>query len=845
MMWIESHLGWWVIRRRWWIILLAIPAMSIAALGGRHIRICNDTRVFFSEQNPDYQALQTLEHTYSKEQSVFFILAPQDGNVFTPQTLAAVSELTEAGWRIPYSARVNSITNFQYIRAEGDDLIVEDLVTDPNTLSGPGLERIRRTGLSEPTILRRLISTKGHVTGVYVSLVTPAESPQALPEVAQHARRTAEDFRARHPGIDVYLTGSVMIDQAFADASRNDLISLVPLAFAAMTLLVGVSLRSFFGTVAAVVVTVLSMVTALGLVGWLGVPLNAISVGAPGLMLTLAIADNIHVLTTMFQLVRRGRSKHEAIAQSLQVNLRAIFLTNVTTVIGFLSMNFSDSPPFRDLGNIVGLGVMIDLLNSVLLLPALMAVLPIRMESGFGRAGQPSIVQWLRGSFRRAAAANGAGRAARSAQPQPVYHPSAWLHYDRLADFVIRRRALLLWLIPVLMLVAGAGMSRLELDDNFLTYFDETFEFRRATDFLIENLSGWDIIEYSLGAGQSAGITDPEYMAAVDRFADWYRRQPKVIYVSTVIDTIKRLNRDMHGGDESYYRIPERRDQAAQYLLFYEMSLPFGQDLNHQIDIDKSATRFTVIFESMSAKELCRVDEVARRWLQANVPEHMAAQGTGLSLAWAHITRRNIRNMLLASFGEILLISCIMVFALRRLKLVAIFLIPNLLPPFLAFGIWGLTVGRVGLALSVILAMTLGIIVDDTIHFFIKYFRARREEGMSPEQAVRHTFETVGSAIAITSLVLVSGFLVLTCSHYRMGSEMGMMCALVVGLALVVDLFLSPALLMKVDRTTSMLKDPRYESTLDGSTYETNCDSIGNGRAGAAGGAGRAFGPEP
>ncbi len=814
MKWIESYLGGWVIRYRWWIILLAIPAMSIAALGIRHIRVSNDTRVFFSEQNPDYQALQALEHTYSKEQSVFFILAPRDGNVFTPQTLAAVSELTEAGWRIPYSARVNSITNFQYIRAEGDDLIVEDLVTDPNALSGPELERIRRTALSEPTIVRRLISTKGHVTGVYVSLVTPAGSPQAVPEVAQHARRTAQDFHARHPGIDVYLTGSVMIDQAFAEASRNDLITLVPLAFAAMTLLVGVSLRSFFGTVAAVVVTVLSMVTALGLVGWLGVPLNAISVGAPGLMLTLAIADNIHVLTTMFQLVRRGRSKHEAIAQSLQVNLRAIFLTNVTTIIGFLTMNFSDSPPFRDLGNIVGLGVMIDLLNSILLLPALMAVLPIRMESGFGAAGQLSIVQRLRGSFRRAVAANGASPAARSTQPirgtqpEPVCHPSAWLHYDRLAGFVIRRRALLLWSIPALALAAGAGMSQLELDDNFLTYFDETFEFRRATDFLIENLSGWDIIEYSLGAGQSAGVTDPEYMATVDRFADWYRRQPKVIYVSTVVDTIKRLNRDMHGGDESYYRIPERRDQAAQYLLFYEMSLPFGQDLNHQIDIDKSATRFTVIFESMSAKELCHMDEVARQWLRANVPEYMAAQGTGLSLAWAHITRRNIRSMLFASFGEIALISCIMVFALRSLRLVAIFLIPNLLPPFLAFGIWGMTVGRVGLALSVILAMTLGIIVDDTIHFFIKYFRARREEGMSPEQAVRHTFETVGSAITITTLVLVSGFLVLTRSHYRMGSEMGMMCALVVGLALVVDLFLSPALLMKVDRTTGMLKNP-------------------------------------
>ncbi len=771
-----ARLGPWVVRHRWAIIVLSLAAVGVAASGLCHLRICNDTRVFFGEDNPDYAALKALEHTYSREQSVVFVVAPRDGNVFTRETLKAIGELTTAGWRVPCSTVVNSITNFQSTRADGEELVVEDLVPDPNVLSGPELERIRRTALSEPTLINMLLSRTGHVAGVHISFEVPEGQSPPTAEIAHYVRAMADGFRARHPQIDVYLTGSVLIDDTFAQASRRDLLTLGPISFLVMTSLVGISLRSFYATFAAVITTVLSLTTALGLVGWLGVPLNAVSVGAPVLMLTLAVADNVHILTTMSHSLQRGLSKHEAIAQSLQVNLRAVFLTSITTILGFLSMNLSESPPFRDLGNIVGAGVAIDLVNSILFLPALIAVLPVPTRLGRSL---------------------GEGRS----------DLTGWVNVDRLADFVIRHRELLLYSMLALTVVCSLGILRIDLDDNFLTYFDESFEFRRATDFMIENLRGWDVMEYSLNSGRSGGVTDPEYLAAVDRFAQWYRERPKVVQVLTPIDTIKRLNRDMHGGDARFYRIPDSKELAAQYLLLYEMSLPFGQDLNSQIDVDKSATRFLVMFESMKAGELRRMDEEASRWLAAHVPAGVSAPGTGLSLVWARITQRNITGMLWASFGEVLTISGIMILVFRSLRFVVLFLIPNLVPPFIAFGIWGVMRGQVGLALSVIVGMTLGIIVDDTIHFFIKYSRARKEDGLTPEQAVRAAFHTVGSAIGITTIVLVSGFLVMAVSHYRMSQEMGLMCALVIGLALLADFFLSPTLLMKFDRLPDKLRD--------------------------------------
>ncbi len=777
MTWIENRIGQWVVRYRWWIILLTVPVVGLAALGIRDLRINSDTRAFFGEKNPQYQALQALENTFSKEQNVLFIVAPKDGNVFTRATLGAVAELTEAGWHIPYSSRVSSVSNFQYTRGEGEDLIVEDLIPDPNEMSDAEIEKAREVALAERTILNRIISPSGHVAGVFVGLAMPAEDRQATPEVARAAADILEDIKNRYSQIDFYVTGSVMVDQAFGEASKRDFATLAPAMFITMAVLIGLALRSFFGVLAALVVIALSMVMGIGLAGWLGIPLTAASVSGPGLILTLAVADCVHILSTMLHQMREGTPRRQAIAQTMQINLQAVFLTSITTVIGFLSLNFSESPPFRDLGNIVGIGVTAAFFCSILLLPALAAVLPC----GAG-PDQKNVIR---------------------------------IHCDRLARCVIRRASVLRWAMLALGLVATLGIFRIELNDNFLTYFDRTFPFRRATDFMIENLGGWDLIEYPLSSGESGGIADPNYLTTLDEFAQWYRQQPKVIHVSTIADTMKRLNRDMHGGDEDFYRIPQSRELAAQYLLFYELSLPFGQDLNNVIDVDRKTARFLVMFESMSARELHEADDRAHGWLETNAPAHMQTRGTGLSLIWADITHRNIRSMLKGSFGALFLISVIMTVALRSFRLGAISLVPNLLPPAMAFGVWGFIDGQVGLALSVIVAMTIGIVVDDTVHFLSKYDRARREHGMHPEQAVRYAFETVGTAMWVTTVALVAGFSLLTLSHYRMSSEMGMMCAIVIALALLMDFLLLPTLLLKIDRKNGSLRanqEPQTDS---------------------------------
>lgn len=760
---IEAVWGKWVLRHRWWIITATIMVVLGAAAGTRFLTFNNDLRVFFSREDPRLQALEALENTYNRIDNVLFVIAPKDGDVFTAETLAAIEDLTEASWQIPYSNRVDSITNFQYTRAEGDDLIVEDLVQNAGDLTAADIGRIRAVALSEPLLVNRLVSPSGHAAGVSVNILLPRKSRDEVPEVAAFARRMVNEFRAAHPGIDLYLTGAIMFDNAFAEATKDDISTLVPVMFFTILLIIGLSVRSFAATFATLLVILFSMVTGMGLAGWLGMSLNPASANAPTIILVLAVADSVHMLVTMLHRMREGMKKEEAIAESLRINLQPVFLTSVTTAIGFLSMNFSDAPPFHDLGNIVATGVTAAFVYSVTFLPALMAVLPLRARHAAAEKESRGLCM-------------------------------------RLADLVVRRRKFIFRASLTVVAVLTSGIVRLELNDDWIKYFDGRYDIRKASDFTQENLSGFNIIEYSLDSGETGGINDPAYLSVVEEFAEWYRTQPKVVNVNTITDTFKRLNRNMHGDDDSYYRIPGSRELAAQYLLLYEMSLPFGLDLNNQINVDKSATRMIVTMRDSTTRELREMDERARQWLRENAPETMFTYGSGLSIIWAHISERNINSMLGASVGALVLISGILTLALKSVRLGLLSLVPNLSPAFMAFGIWGAIAGQAGLSLSVIVAMTLGIVVDDTIHFMSKYLRARRESGADPAGAIRHSFDTVGTAMWVTTAALVAGFMVLSFSGFKLNSEMGLMTAITITLALILDFLFLPVLLMKVDR---------------------------------------------
>jgi len=753
--------GEWLVRWRYPVLIFFILAAILAASGARFLTFKTDYRVFFSDDNPQLQAFEELQNTYTKTDNVLFVLAPRDGNVFTRETLASVVRLTESAWQIPYSIRVDSISNYQHTEAEDDDLTVDDLVSDVERLDAAGLRRIRDIALNEPLIANRLISDRGHVTGVNVTIQLPDDGTgKEVPEITAFARQLVEEVQAGNPDLDVYLTGMVVMNNSFPEVMLRDQRTLVPMMFAVVLVTLILLLRSVSATLGTFLVIVFSIVTGMGLAGWMGIALTPPSSASPTIILTLAVADCVHVLISFLHAMRRGLDKTSAMVDSLRINLQPIFLTSLTTAIGFMSMNFSDAPPFRDLGNIVAMGVAAAFVFSVTILPALMLILPVHVKPGPTRRTRMM---------------------------------------DKFADFVVQRRGVLFWTMGLVIVTLVTFIPRNELNDEFIKYFDKTIDFRNATEFATENLTGIYTIDYSLGTGESGGISDPGLLADIEDFANWYREQPGVLHVNSVTDTMKRLNKNMHGDQPDWYRLPDQRELSAQYLLLYEMSLPYGLDLNNQIDVSKSATRLSVAIDNVSSNELLALEDAAQQWMNDNTPG-MQTKGASPSVMFAHIGQRNIRSMLTGITIALVLISLILTFALRSLKIGLVSLIPNLAPAAMGFGLWGLLVGEVGLALSVVAGMTLGIVVDDTVHFLSKYLRARREQQLGPEDAVRYAFSTVGMALTVTTLVLIAGFMVLYQSPFKLNSDMGLMTAITIAFALATDFLFLPPLLMKVEK---------------------------------------------
>lgn len=814
----------YIVNHPWLVLLASIILLLGAIYGAKFLEIKPDYRVFFDEDNPQLIAFDHIQDTYNKADNVMMVLTPKEGRVFDKSTLKTVQWLTEEAWQTPYSTRVDSITNYQHtwVTPEDEDyMLVGALLCVPaksadfdstcehqsvtpsmiDGLSEKQLKRLETIVVNEPQVVNRMINPEGSVTAVNITVQMPDDKDleglegeaweekkleilTATKKVADYVRQLQKQVEKRNPNLDVRLTGVVMMNTAFSETGLGDMMTLTPIMLLlVIPLALFFMVRSVSGTIGSVLVIIFSIAGAMGVEGWLGIFLTAPVFSVPTVVATMAVADSVHLLVTYMQNLRNGMSKQDAMVESIRINMMPVFLTSITTVIGFLTMNFSDVPPLQDLGNVVAVGVIFAFIFSITFLPAFTILMPTKVTPG------------------------------RSTKHEKM---------DQLADFVVAKRKLLLPLMMVVCISIIAFLPKNELNDEFVKYFDETIDFRVDSDYTTEHLTGLYTMFYSVQSGSENGIHEPKFMATLQDFVEYAEAQSEVIHVQSYTDVMKRLNKSMNADRDECYALPEKslgagcnevlndpeegvelntriRELTAQFTLMYEMSLPKGMDLTNQVSSDKSGTRVQIALHNLSSVEVLALEERFVAWFEQNAPEYKVL-GSSPGVMFAHVGQNNIYSMLKGTAWALVLISLLLMVALKSFKLGLLSLIPNIIPMAVAFGIWGMFQGQVGMGLSVVTGMTLGIVVDDTVHFLSKYLRARREKGLNSHQAVKYAFQTVGMALTVTTIVLVLGFLVLGMSHYVMNSHMGILTAITLAAALIIDFLLLPPLLMLVDR---------------------------------------------
>ncbi|MCX8842579.1 MMPL family transporter [Vibrio parahaemolyticus] len=768
------------------VLLATIFLIIVATIGGKNLYFRGDYDIFFDGTNKQLLAFDEIQTTFAKTDNLAIVIAPEDGDIFTPQTLSLIQKITVDAWQVPYSSRVDSIANYQHTEAFDDDLLVEDLLYSEYELTPERISKVKSIALSEPVLKSALVSEKGDVTVVNITVQLPEMDKTAeVEEVVSSINAMIDRYQRAYPDVTFHKAGIIAMNHAFMTAAQDDSSTLVPTMLVVILVFLTIMLRSILSVIATLIVIIGSVMATMGISGWGGMFLSTATVNVPTLIMTLAVADCVHVIATMRQSMKNGFTKAQSIERSIALNFVPILITSVTTAIGFLMMNMSDSPVLRDFGNLSALGVMVACFLSVTLLPALLKLLPIHVKM-------------------------------ETSQDQKHV-------MDRLGDFVVSQRRALLPLSVAVIVVCASLIPLNKVNDESVEYFGQRNEFRQAADFMEERISGMTNISIAIKTNESQGIAAPDFLNTIGEFSSWLRDQPETDHVATLADVYKRLNKNMHGDDEAYYSLPQARELAAQYLLLYEMSLPYGLDLNNQINVDKSSIKMVLTVANLGSVELVDLENRIYQWFAEHAPQYQVVASSP-SLMFAHIGETNMASMLSTLPITLVLISALLIFALRSVRLGLISLMPNIAPAVIGFGLWALISGEINLGLSVVVTLTLGIVVDDAVHFLSKYQRARRE-GQTAEQAVRYAFHTVGRALWITTVVLVAGFSVLAMSSFRLNADMGQLSAIVIFIALVVDFLFLPTLLMLFDKKAYLQESPSDNARLKASSTITATQS--------------------
>ena len=764
-----------LIRYRYLLAVASIAITVLIAYGAKGIYLESDYKIYFQDDEPQLVAHEAMQEVYTKTDNLAIMMRPADGGIFTDRMLRVVHEFSELGWQTPYVIRVDSITNFQHTAADGDDLFVEDLLLEVDSLTPQKIAKIREIALSEKQLLHNLISEDGTTTLVNMTLELPPEVDPEADQETQNAQRITRDashfevvgygreiikqYEAKHPDIEFHIMGVSAITTSFNEAAQKDISGLVPLMYGVILFALALFFRSIGAVIGTFIIITCASIAAIGAAGWIGYALNTVNVTAPTIVLTIAVCDAVHLLSVYLKGLSNGESPTEAMRESFRLNLQPIILTSVTTAVGFFTLNFSISPPFVELGNMTALGVLWAMVLTFTLLPSVVMLI----------------------TRKRKIKENG----------------SAYI--STIADFVIanHKKTLVGSLLAAAVLISFVPLN--VIDDDPISYFKKGVPFRDASEFAIKYLPSVKDINFSIECGESSCISDPEFLAMLDRFDKWLEAYPSVNYVSTYVDVIKRLNRSMNRDDPDYYDIPKESELAAQYSLMYEMSLPYGLDLNNQLNLDKSSTKVRVLTERIKTSELIALADEAEGWLKANYRED-SSPGSSVSLMFSHIGENNIRSMLWGGVVAIIGVTITILIALRSLRYASISLIPNAVPAFMAFGVWGLLVGQINMAVAAVFSISLGILVDDTVHFISKYRRAREQKGLSKEDAIRYSFNNVGEALIVTTCVLAIGFGLLSTSDFNLNAMSGTLTAITIVIALIFDFLILPPILMFFDR---------------------------------------------
>ena len=735
-------------------LVIGLILIAIITSGASFLETPTGYRAFVENDQPNYADILDLEEKYGMIDTLSFVIKPNEGDIFQKDVLKLIKELTEISWQTPHSTRVNSLTNHQYTTVDGDDINISDFVDSVESLENSDLKELKELALKEKTLVNFILSKSAKVSFINIYLDVPDQ--EGFEKPINFAEKQKKLFSEKYPEIFVTVAGSARYSHNFQTTARTDATTMYPGFLILIIFLSYIFLRSALASILSLTIIFLSILPSIGTVGWLGFEVQPPLIMAPIIILTIALAHSIHILSIALTNMSEGMNKEQAMIESMKINFTPVFLTSFTTAVGMAGVNFGKIPAFSEMANTVVIGSGYSFIFAVTLLPALFMILPVKSH------GSPRFVLGILNS---------------------------------LGKLIYKFKFYFITFIGLASILLANQITNLYFDDDFDSYFDRVDDWVEVKNIVNDEFGSSFFIFANMSSEKTDGITSPKYLEKLDEFAKWLEAQDEVTTVTTVADVIKTLNKNMNGGSEEYYSIPNDKSLNAQYLLLYEFSVPYGMDLKNQMTADKAESRLLIRMNMITSRESILFNEKVNLWNEENLGTFKSRGVVGIPIMMPYVYRENTNGLMRGLLFSFSLIVIVIGLSLRSFRFGLISIVPNIVPFILAYGILAMFTHIVSFSHTVSILISIGLVVDATIHFLTKFKKANTLN-LSQEDAIQYCFKYVGYPIVIASICLFCGFLFLLQSSFMTNFILGGMCALIIILALFIDLLLLPALLL-------------------------------------------------
>ena len=757
-----------IVNRPWIALLTGLMLMMALGAGGKSLAPDFSFRVWFTDHDPLITEFDAFERRFGNDdRSVVIVHSPS--GVFDKDTVTLLNELTEAMWRVPNVIRVDSLANFNWVHADGEDLLVEPLLPDDEELTPEFLAARKKVALTHETIPNYLVNKDGTVALVFAT-IKPAigGSPdyesflngQTTPDGKRidGVRDLARKFtRGDHK---IMTTGGPEISQSFKEAADVDIKGILPWVLGLTFVLLFALFRRLSGLLIPFAVIIASIMASMGVGGWFGCSINNMTAMVPQVLIAIVVADVVHILVSFYRPYDQGMSKIEALTYALDKNYVPTLLTSASTAIGFFSFSQAQIVPIGQLGIMAGIGTPIAWLFTYLIAGPLIRICPIKAKQ-------------------------------KSASTVDISTSSEFS--NKAALWLETNRKWVLGVCGVALVMTFGVASKTKINSDPYMYFPKDHQMNIATTFLEDKLGGATTIEIVLDSGKEDGFKDPKVLQKVNTFQAWLDTQSYVTSNTSIVDILKAMNRSLNGDKPDAYVLPDTRQGIAQQFLLYTMSVPQGMDVNDRVTVKNDALRMTSAWDIHdSATVINAIDTVEAKAASLGLDAHI----TGKAQLWQRMNPYVVNTFVTSLSIAIVVMSILMIVVFRSTYLGALAMLPNLLP--LLFGAALLVLIGQTLDMGAVIAFSfcLGIAVDDTVHFMANYARMTRD-GKTPREAVAQIFTHTVPALLTTTIILVVAFGAFIFASFLPNRNFGLFVAVILSMALIADLTLLPALLMK------------------------------------------------